>query len=1273
MDLIFLYIITLFGLLYIFNELTNCLTLDKANKSPYKNNTLFVKTYKERYSGRKKNDNLQKYHTQQKAWRVNSKLVSSFESPIVGVNLGNILKNKNKNKYSFFLQNSVLNTSIPKGVLNISLKLEKEIFLGRNKTLVNNLLCLHYVPTISNSYLKRSLNDFRLSDLNIKENVLYHLTLRYLYTYDQNTKDKNVLETIQKNNYKFILQHSKTLKKITKQVQMYEEKKRFNFLSNFNKLKNDMVTTPSENSWVENKIVDVYLKNRKKLNIIFINTKKKRNIFQTYKKIIGNIKYYDMFDRLIVLNYLYKNKKYRECLLFFKKYIYNNNIFTHTNQQKSKYFIINFINILNQNNILNLYLMRIQHPHYFFLKSILLPTITDKYKLNFLAINVYNFVEANLKDTLYLGINQQNDLENIQNENLQNFSLSTYNNSNLTPLFYINILNTFLKKKNYYFPELFLKQFYSHYMNNINDSSIASDDKWNFFLITLAFSLKIFYLKSKGSVTPYNMEMFDKCKESYFIDRSVNDKNKQFEALEMFPYTYFHNYNHVNIFDEDLFSSNITNLAAPFEIVNKIVNLNKLNDKIDIYNHFYILLLLQYVYLLRLNLKNAHFNIDKEKDQATLPALEDKKEDRLFSKIIKGYKKILNKKISTHPNEEIIIYNQAFEELNFFIENYLTNIIDKNIKNEKEQKYILPEIMSNLMHILSMRKINISFFFSLLHFLDINNNSKKLLNICLKKKHVFKNINKNIKKLIIKRFRRGIQTNKQNRQTAFLFEYILSEYKEIYETYKSITNCSSKTDMKKLINKLTRVNKSEHNLKIFTNPILALNLKQLFFIFYSLSNLKMDKEIISLFRHAIKVKFLKKKNFINIFKDNEKEKENHTNVKNNNSIEENTNLYKQIFLIYHNSLLSLDSSFYNPKSNKWGPNYSKYFFFYSNNPLHIYKYITNKYERDLKEEQIYSPINLHKNCKEYDNTIEEEFQKIENIQFFGIKNIERIKKSKIFKKFFIDKIYNFIDKNDYTLILNGLMKYLLKNVTTLRASQIDEKWETSEKKKKKKKLWTKYIYLYFYLTWQCYLKTNEMSNINFLILLKTSLLMNDINNFNNLLLLNKELTHKNYMLINSMINSDPNVLSSNSKQCYVPILTKYLAVPTDMYIIHNEKLIIYNLNYFQVTKIFDNFINVETQIMFFIDYRQTFIDLINLDNFFNLSFFKNNKFIQFLNHHNLILNENNFFKNSKFVLFFGNCINKKNKIIKYFSNNYKDYNIRENKSIKDALIISVRD
>ncbi|SCM23598.1 conserved Plasmodium protein, unknown function [Plasmodium chabaudi chabaudi] len=1268
MDLIFLNIITLFGLLYIFNELTSCLILDKANTRSCKNNILFVKTYKGRYRGRKKNEG-----SQQKAWRINSKLVSSFESPIVGVTIGNILKNKNKNKnknkYLFFSQNSVINPSIPKDALSISLKLEKELYLGRNKSLVNNLLCLHYVPTISNSYLKKSLNDFRLSDLNIKENILYHLTLKCLYSYEQNTRDKNVLETIQQNNYKFILQHSKTLKKITKQVQVSEEKKRFNFSTNFNNLKNNMVTTQSDNSWVENKIVDVYLKNRKKLNIIFINTKKKKNIFQTYKKIIRNIKYYDMFDRLIILNYLYINKKYRECLLFFKKYIYNN-IFTHTNQQKSKYFIINFINILNENNILNLYLMKIQHSHDFFFKSILLPTINDKYKLNFLSINPYNFIQANLKDTLYLGINQQNDVENNQNENLQNCRLSIHNNPKITPLFYINILNTFLKKKNYYFPELFLKQFYSHYMNNINDYNIASDDKWIFFLITLAFSLKIFYIKSKGNVTSYSKEMAEKCKESYFIDSSLNG---QVEPLETAPYTHFQNYNRVNIFDEDLFSSDITNLAAAFEIVNKIVNVSKLNDGMDIYNHFYILLLMQYMYLLQFNLKNSNLNIDREKYQATLLALEDIKMDNLFSKIIKGYKKILNKKITTHPNEEIIIYNQAFEELNFFIENYLTNITDKNIKNEKEQTYILPEILENLMHILSMRKISISFFFSLLHFLDLNNNNKQLLSICFKKKQVFKNINKNIKKLIIKRFLNGTQTSKQHEQTRFLFDYILLEYKEIYETYKSITICSNKTDMKKLISKLTKANKSEHNMKIFTNPILALNLKQLFFIFYSLSNLKMDKEIVSLFKHAIKTKCLKKKKFINIFKNNDEEKENHTHPKNSSSIEENTNLYKQIFLIYHNSLLSIDNSFYNPKSNKSGLNYSKYFFSYSNNPLHIYKYITNKYEGDLKEEQAYSPIKLHKNCNEYVNKIDEELEKIENIQFFGINNIERIKKSAIFKKFFIDKIYNFIDKNDYTLILNGLMKYLLKNVTTLRASQIGEKWETSEKKKKKKKkLWTKYVYLYFYLTGQCYLKTHKMSNINFLILLKTSLLMNDINNFNNLLLLNKELTHKNYMLINSMINSDPNVLSSNLKQSYIPILTKYLTVPTDMYIIHNEKLIIYNLNYFQVTKIIDNFINVETQIMFFIDYRQTFIDLINLDNFFNLSFFKNNKFIQFLNHHNLILNENNFFKNSKFVLFFGNCINKKNKIIKYFSTHYKDYSIRENKNIKDALIISVR-
>ncbi|ETB56791.1 hypothetical protein YYC_05170 [Plasmodium yoelii 17X] len=1263
MDLFFLYIITFFELLYLLSGITSCINWGSEDKKGYQNKILFIRNYKERYKRCNKNNNLQKYYIQQKVSKINSKLVSSFESPIVGINLGNILKNKNKNKYLFFSQNNILNLSGSKSELKISSKLQKELILRRNKNLINILLCLHYVPTISNEYLKKSLNNFHLSDLNIKENILYHLTLKCLYGFEKN---KNILETIHKNNYKFILQHSKILKKITKYVQISEEKNCLQSSKRFDKLKNNLIRTHRNNSWVENKVIDVYLKIRKKINIIFINTKKKKYIFQTYKKIIGNIKYYDVYDKLIILNYLYKNKKYRECFLFFKKYIYNS-IFEHNTQQKSKYFIINFINILNHNNILNIYLMRIHNSYNFLLRSILLSKIQDKHKLNFLQINVDNFIQKNLKDTLYLGIKQDTDVDKIQNANSNN------SNTNLTYLFYTNLLNIFLKKKNYYFSGLFLKQFYSHYMDNIYDHKIANDEKFFFFLITLAFSLKIFYLKKKGNITTHGSGIFGECKENAKnggnTQNGGNVQSKQFEALDIFSHMPSHNFNHVNIFGEDLFSSETTNLAAPFEVVNKIINLNKLDEEeIDTYKHFYVLLLWQYVYLLRPNLKNInfenvhYFNINKEEpNQDNSSILKEKKKDNFFSKIIKGYKKILNKKISTHPNEEILIYNQAFEELNFFIENYLTDIINKNINNKNEEKYILPDILSNLMDILSMHKINISFFFSVLYFLDLNN--KKLIKIILKKK-LFKNINKNITKIITKRFRKEIQINKKNEQTPFLYEYILSEYKEIYDTYKNITNYSTKKDIKKLIKKITGKNeRKHHHFKIFKKPIFALNLKQLFFIFYSLSHFKMDKEIIYLFQHAIKNKYLKKKNFIHIFKDKNEEKQNHTN----NNIEENINLYKKIFFIYHNSILSLDNSFYNPRSNKWGSNYSKYFFYYSNNPLHIYKYVGNKYEEKLKKKEMYNLVRQNKNCREYDNKIEDELEKIENIEFFGIKNIERIKKSKIFKKFFINKIYNFINKNDYTLILNGLMKYLLKNVTTLRASQIEKKWETSEKKKKK--LWTKYVYLYFYLTWQCYLKTHKMSNIIFLILLKTSLLMNDINNFNNLLLLNKKLAHTNYMCINSMINNDSNFLLLNLKKKYI----SSFKIPIDMYIIHNKKLIIYNLNYFQVTKIINNFINVETQIIFFIDCRQTFINLINLDNFFNLSFFKNNKFIHFLNHHNLILNENNFFKKSKFVLFFGNCINKKAKIIKYFSSHYKNYNIQKNKSIKDALIISVYD
>lgn len=239
------------------------------------------------------------------------------------------------------------------------LKEKKNIYFYKHKNKLNDWLCTHYFPqNISCRYIKNVLFNFRLYDFNIKENILYHLCLKYIY-YNKNDymsleKKIKLLNIVDQNKYKFILDHARVLHKVIKKEKykimkhIYNEKNKERNVHN--KINDETHTIPiyniqhnNKNSYDDinynNKIIDTYLKMRKKLNILFVTLKieKKQNVYKIYKKIKRNITFYDFYDRLLILNYFHISHKHRLVLMFFKKYIYKL-------LNKQNMFIINFIN-----------------------------------------------------------------------------------------------------------------------------------------------------------------------------------------------------------------------------------------------------------------------------------------------------------------------------------------------------------------------------------------------------------------------------------------------------------------------------------------------------------------------------------------------------------------------------------------------------------------------------------------------------------------------------------------------------------------------------------------------------------------------------------------------------------------------------------------------------------------------------------------------------------------------------------------------------------------
>ncbi|SBS93469.1 conserved Plasmodium protein, unknown function [Plasmodium malariae] len=1276
--------------------------------------------------------------------------VSTLESPIIGLKIGQKLNKekltKNKKNTSLFLLNNSNN--------KLNFKLKKELFLCRNRSLLNNLLCLYYLPNVSKAYLKGMLESFSLNDLLIKENILYHLSFRYLLTGNQSRKKdcskdqhEELLKELEKDNYKFILNHARILKKYVKKMrrEQKEQEGEKNSKQFFKGKVEQMETQTDERSTPPyNKIIDIHLKMRKKMNIIFVSINKENNIYNMYKKVKRNITFYDFYDRLIILNYFYRNEEYRLLLLFFKNYVYKmlsiNNI-----------FIINFINKLNKKNILSDYLINPNFTYNNLLSgtSLLHTNNTDKYKIKLLPVNKFNFFNSYMKDQVY-----------FKNKRC------TYSDINF--LTYVYMLKCFLKRRNYYFLELFMKQFCLYYSENIN---ILYDHYWYYFFITLSFSMKIFYEKKKFHVINYEHTNL------------IEDQNNPF-------------INHINIFNEDIFTNtNNYNTSHCKHLNSKIISyieqniaqLNSISGEGGIFKSFSLLLMLQYVFLLHLNIdtvdfvnkqsayyfannmanntanntannmannmanhvtshiashcsndplqngimnnsyenitkrkkkvnkieelknitahenellpkrkKNSSFTIEGNKNSGVLKYAagsfdntknfllrsllrkkkEDKKEEetlhsfllctekrkKIFSIIIKGYKEILRSSTYKTVNETILMYNNTFEELHMFMENYITDIVSKSLRQSNE---MIIELMFNVKSILSMCKINICFFFMLLSTFDTYNFNTLALHLLYENNKFMKSVKRGIHKMIVDRFKKLKCPIEENNKFIFQFEKVLLEYNTIYSIYKSIIKCNNKEKIKILMKKLMNKDKTNTDIfqRIFKTPILALNLKQIFFIFYSLNNYNLHNEIIHLFWHIMKYAHFKK-SFYNIMSKKKKKQKKNTW---NKIIKEKYNLCKKILFIYFDSTLRMDNSYHFSEGANYMKSFKKFFFFYRN-PLYIFNYFIKKYKSEkCKIEKLKT-----EKCKIYTKSIKEggeneemkeELQKIEEDNFFDRQNIKKLKDGKIFKCFFLEKIYTLVSEKEYTLLFNGLMNYLYKNNTTLNCEV------TRTSKNEGVHLHVQYVYLYFYLTWKGYLKRHKISNINFLTFLKTCLLMDDMDKFQKTLLLNQNIACKNYLFINSFLNN-------HLVQCKtgIEILRNYLAAPVDIYIMHKGQLIIFNLNYYEIIKRIDEFVKYKTKthLIFFIDYRKIFISLMNLEYFFSLAFLYKDKFLKFLGQEEIILNHDNFFNISEFVIFYGKCIKKKKKILHFFYTHYKSFYICANKNIKDAFIVTLK-
>ncbi|SOV12288.1 conserved Plasmodium protein, unknown function [Plasmodium gaboni] len=623
------------------------------------------------------------------------------------------------------------------------LKGKKNNFFYKDRNKLNDWLCTQYLPqNISCRYIKNILSTFRSYDSNIKENILYHLLLKYIY-YNKNDntsfeKKIELLNIIDQNKYKFILDHVRVLHKVVKKEKdkiikhIYNEKNKdinindkindeTNILSIYNTEKNNINNKKIlyDNINYNNKIIDIYLKMRKKYNILFVTLKRenKQNVYKIYKKIKRNITFYDFYDRLLILNYFHISHEHRLVLLFFKKYIYKL-------LNKENMFIINFINSFFQNNILSKYIL---YPKSTYNESIYTDIktnkniseyiIKDKYKLYYLPINTSNFIEYYMKNFFFPSYL----LSNINNNN-NNINVHTYDTKFL---FYLNMLHSFLEMNNYYFIHKFIEQFCTYYSKNISNHIIYDDNKWSFFILTLSFLMRYVYMKRKFHI--FNLKEHQHSVDIHYQNESdeykmnaiknINNNNNIKKINEKKYIIHNKNDNYlsypIHIYNEDIFNYQqnycITNYYNHLNhhIIDYIKNVitrggDIHNKRKSIYKNISLLLFLQYVFLLNLDIDNIHFLNKKSKNyfeniyvvgtthQQNGQYNNNEHCDKRVHWNLEGIKKKQNN--NNHNSDNNNNNNNVIENNNNVIENNNNLIENNNCVNKKCTTYNRPSI-----------------------------------------------------------------------------------------------------------------------------------------------------------------------------------------------------------------------------------------------------------------------------------------------------------------------------------------------------------------------------------------------------------------------------------------------------------------------------------------------------------------------------------------------------------------------------------------------------
>ncbi|CAA9989161.1 conserved Plasmodium protein, unknown function [Plasmodium knowlesi strain H] len=1198
-------------------------------------------------------------------------LVSTLESPIVGVPIG----------VPVYVAQDGEEQAEDKGGMNflspisgnrktVTLSLRKETGQRHFKcTQLNNLLCMQFLPDISNAYLRYILEHFNANDLPVKENVLFHLTLRYLRERNTNPVggkinegDSQLINNIEDNAYKFIADHARIIKKCAKR----RKQKDVDFLpcrtEEDRREQRNFSPTPSQN-----KIIDAYLKMKKKFNIVFVSIKSERNIYRVFRKIKRNISFYDFMDRLAILCFFHRHAQHRFLLHFFKKYIFHLN-------NENNLFIINFINALEERTFLKKYILI---PHLTYHSILHTPhgycTCGDIFKWTFLPLNTCNYVETYMKEKLFIG--GSNSRGGPKEE--------------VAFLIYANLLDSLTQKRNYYFPELFLKQFCLYYSEK--KKYIPHDEKWHYFLITVSSLMKAYYMKRK-----------------FYVSHPHGGADHPLV-------------NRVTIHDDDIFRDKAHSLAT--------CGGNRLNSQLVNYlqgeihggkihgggtlKQYSLLLLLQYIFLLDLNLEHVnlvsrnsanHFSnwMDNNesprermteedsgtkstflKKHATLPSQREK----LLLQIILLYKSILSSHCN-HTGETILLYNYTFQDITEFVENYLTDLVEKSYHGGRE----VPEEMKMCVkHILPLCRINPRLLFMLLGAIKESRNTHLWKHLRLGNQHALRNLQQWVKEAIAREFLQvdaqgGVYDRKSTKRGDPTLSRVISAYEAVHKIYKEITSCYDKANIKKLTKDLLSegngTKEESSPLDIFKRPILALNLKQIFFLFVILNYFNLHAEIIHLFRHIMGSAAFRK-----FFCRAVQKKGHHPSVGNQPIVENQCIdqveywMCQKILYIYCNSSFSVDNCLRLPAGVTWSRQIMKHVLFYRD-PLYIFNHLIGKYGRaatvgenmdsatregtsneDLPNDHLHND-HLH---NEGEDSVEKILQKVEKSKFFHESTLSKFRSSPIFKQFFEGKIYTRVSQKEYTLIFYALMIYIYKHGLTGRSDLDGNRTKKSENNPAELLPQEEFIYLHFYFAWQSYLKLHRMSKINFLIGAKTFLLVNDVERFQSLLCTNKRMVTKYAILLNSLLN---NYIHNYDDQ--MNIMQNIIIAPTDMYITYQGELIIFNLNYEQLVRRIRPFGEYSNQckVTLFIDYRKLYPDIINLKFFLTIPFLQSQKVKTFLKENKINLHEQFFWDITDLVIFYGKCLDKKNKIGDFFSQQMTNFSIQENKLVKDAFIIS---